>query len=59
LNVFHHVYSKENKGKRRKINKVMKIRDEVQEYPNKPLNYSLMDKLKDDNNDDKILAVGI
>jgi hypothetical protein len=48
LNVFHHVYSKEYEGKRRKIRKVMKIRDEVKEYLNKPLNDSFMDKLKDD-----------
>ena len=33
--------------------KVMKIRDEIQEYPNKPLEEAFMDKLKDDNNDDK------
>jgi hypothetical protein len=30
---FHHIYSKENKGKR-KIKKVMKLRDAIQEYPN-------------------------
>ena len=35
----------------------MKIRDEVQEYPNKPLNDALM-KLKEDNYDDKTFTVG-
>jgi hypothetical protein len=45
LNVFHHIYSKEYEGKRRRIKKVMKIRPEVQEYPNKPLEEAFMDKL--------------
>jgi hypothetical protein len=31
LNLFHHIYSKENG------NKKMKVRKEIQEYPNKPL----------------------
>jgi hypothetical protein len=29
--------------------KKMKVRKEVQEYPNKPLEDAFMDKLKDDN----------
>ena len=41
LNVFHHIYSKEYG------NKKMKMRKEVQEYPNKPLEEAFMDKLKD------------
>jgi len=40
LNVFHHIYSKEY-GKR------MKVRNEIQEYPNKPLEEAFMDKLND------------
>ena len=39
LNVFHHIYSK-GYGKK------MKVRDEVQEYPNKPLEQALMEKLE-------------
>jgi hypothetical protein len=35
LKVFHHIYSKEHEGKRGK--KKMKVRDEIQEHPNKPL----------------------
>jgi len=46
LNVFHHIYSKEYDKKR------MKVRKEIQEYPNKPLEGAFMDKLKDD--DDSI-----
>jgi hypothetical protein len=42
LNVFHHVYSKEYNNK-----KIMKVRKEVQEYPNKPLEDAFMDKLYD------------
>jgi hypothetical protein len=41
LNVFYHIYSKE-------YGKKMKVRKEVQEYPNKPLDNAFMDKLKDD-----------
>ena len=37
---------KRKRGKKKK--KIMKIRDEVQEYPNKPLKEAFMDKLKDD-----------
>jgi len=59
LNVFHHVYSKEYERKRRKIRKVMKIIDEVQEYPYKPFKEALMDKLKDDINNNKTFIVGI
>ncbi len=40
LNVFHHIYSKGYGNK-------MKVRKEVQEYPNKPLKEAVMDKLKD------------
>jgi len=36
---------KRKRGKKKK--KIMKIRDEVQEYPNKPLKEAFMDKLKD------------
>jgi|GEM_PF-2540023 len=66
LNVFHHIYSKE-------YGKKMKVRKEVQEYPNKPLEEAFMDKLNDaheaiegcfidklkDDNDDKTFSVGI
>ena len=39
LNMFHHhIYSKE-------YGKKMKVRDEIQEYPNKPLEEAFMDKL--------------
>ena len=41
LNVFHHIYSKEYGNK-------IKIRKEIQEYPNKPLEAAFMDKLEDD-----------
>ena len=58
LNVFHHVYSKEYERKKRKIKKVMKIRDEVQEYPNKPLIDALIDQLREDNNE-KTLSIKI
>ena len=40
LNVFHHIYSKEYGNK-------MKVRKEVQEYPNKSLEDAFMDKLCD------------
>ena len=40
LSVFHHIHSKEYGNK-------MKVRKEVQEYPNKPLEESFMDKLYD------------
>ena len=54
MNVFHHIYSKEY-GKKK-----MKVRKEVQEYPNKPLKQALMDKLKDeDDNDNKTFTVGL
>ena len=47
LNMFHHhIYSKEYEGKRGK-KKIMKVRDEIQEYPNKPLEDAFMDKLSD------------
>jgi len=53
LNLFR-IYSKEY------VNKKMKVRNEVQECPNKPLEEAFMDKLKDDNeNDDKTFTVGI
>ena len=39
---------------------LLKIRDKVQQFLNKPLNDALMDKLKDDeDNDDKTFTVGI
>jgi len=51
LNIFHHhIYSKEYKGRSGK-KKTMKVRKEIQEYPNKPLKEALMDKLKEDNTD--------
>ena len=55
LNVFHHIYSKEYGEKK------MKVRKEVQEYPNKPLEDTLMDKIKedDDGNGDKTFTVGL
>ena len=34
----------------------MEVRDEIQEYPNKPLRETLMDKLKDDNGDYTFIA---
>jgi len=37
----------------------MKIIDEVQEYPYKPFKEALMDKLKDDINNNKTFIVGI
>jgi viroplasmin and RNaseH domain-containing protein len=46
LNVFCHVYSEEYRIK-------MNVRKEVQEYPNKPLEESFMDKLKANDNGDK------
>ena len=52
------ISSKEYEGKRRRIKKVMKVRNEVQEYLNKPLNDVLM-KLKDDINNNKTFTVGI
>jgi hypothetical protein len=56
LNAFHHhIYSKEYEGKRGK-KKIMKVRDEVQEYPNKPLEEAFMDKLKESDN---TFSVGI
>jgi len=59
LNVFHHIYSKENKGKRR-IKKVMNLRDAIQEYPNKPLEEVFMDKLKDDDyKSNKTFSIGL
>ena len=58
LNVFHRIYSKEYKKKRKTI---LKVRDEIQEYPNKPLKDALIDKLKDDGdgNGDRTFTVGL
>jgi hypothetical protein len=42
------VYSKEIPHKKK-----LKIRDETQEYPNKPLEEAFMDKLKDDNKEEE------
>ncbi len=55
LNVFHHIYSKEYS------NNKMKIRKEVQEYPNKSLKGAFTDKLKEDDNDngDKTFTIGL
>jgi DNA modification methylase len=44
------IYSKEN-GKK------MKVRKEIQEYPNKPLEDAFMDKLKDDNENTFVVGV--
>ena len=50
LNMFHHhIYSKEYEGKRGK--KIMKVRDEIQEYPNKPLEDAFFEKIEHQNND--------
>jgi hypothetical protein len=38
---------------------VLKIRDKVQKYPNKPLNDALMNKLKENDNGDKTLSIGL
>jgi hypothetical protein len=38
----------------------MKVRKEVQEYPNKPLGEAFMDKLKEeDDNGDKTFKIGL
>jgi len=37
--------------------KKMNVRNEFQEYPNKPLEEAFMDKLKDENDDDKTFTV--
>jgi len=58
LNVFHHIYSKEYEEKRRREKKIMKVRDEIQEYPNKLLEAALMDKSKDDNYGEKTFSIG-
>jgi hypothetical protein len=52
LNLFHHIYSKEYK-------KRVKVRKEVQEYPSKSLKGALMDKIKedDDDNGDKTFTI--
>jgi hypothetical protein len=42
LNVFYHIYSKE-------YGKKLKVRKEIQEYPNKSLEDAFMDKLNDTN----------
>jgi|tagenome__1003787_1003787.scaffolds.fasta_scaffold20197715_1 hypothetical protein len=55
LNVlYHHIYSKEYK-------KRVKVRKEVQEYPNKSLKEAFMDKIKEDDNDngDKTFTIGL
>ena len=55
LNVLQHLYPKDY-GNNRK----MKVRKEVQEYPNKPLEEAFMDKLKDDDdNGDKTFTEGL
>jgi hypothetical protein len=43
LNVFHHIYSKEY------VKKKMKVRNEIQEYPNRPVKDAFIDKLYDKN----------
>ena len=37
----------------------MKVLKEVQEYPNKPLKEAFIDKLKENDNDDKTFTVDI
>jgi len=49
------LYIHENKGKQKKA---MRLRKEVQEYPNKQLEVALIDKLKDNNNK-KTLSIGV
>lgn len=44
LNVLHHLYSKEY------VKKKTRVRDKVQQYPNKHLEDAIMDKLEDDDN---------
>ena len=46
LNVFHHIYLKE-------YEKNLKVRKEVQEYPDKPMEEVFTDKLKANDNGDK------
>ena len=53
----HHIYSKEYEGKRDK--KIMKVRDEIQEYPNKPLKEAFYNKLKIIKIDDKTFSTGL
>jgi phosphopentomutase len=48
---FFRIYSKEY------VNKKMKVRKEVQEYPNKSLEESFMDKLKDDKENTFVVGV--
>jgi hypothetical protein len=49
---------KEYEGKRSK--KIMKVRKEIQEYPNKALEDAFTDKLKDDDcNVDKTFTIGL
>ncbi|MGN6821159.1 MAG: hypothetical protein ACTHJ7_00010 [Candidatus Nitrosocosmicus sp.] len=43
LNVFHHMYSKE-------LGKKVKVRKEVQEQPNEPLEDAFIDKIDEDDN---------
>ncbi|MGN6707948.1 MAG: hypothetical protein ACTHKF_01195, partial [Candidatus Nitrosocosmicus sp.] len=43
LNVFHHMYSKE-------LGKMVKVRKEVQEQPNEPLEDAFIDKIDEDDN---------
>lgn len=49
------LYIHEYKGKQKKA---MRLRKEVQEYPNKQLEVALIDKLKDNNNK-KTLSIGV
>jgi hypothetical protein len=50
----YHIYSKKYEGKRGK-KKTMNVRDEMQEYPNKPLEEAFMDKLKDDDDSENYI----
>ncbi|MGN6623466.1 MAG: hypothetical protein ACTHKK_04935 [Candidatus Nitrosocosmicus sp.] len=43
MNVFHHMYSKE-------LGKKVKVRKEVQEQPNEPLEDAFIDKIDEDDN---------
>jgi hypothetical protein len=49
------LYIHEYEGKQKKA---MRLRKEVQEYPNKPLEVALIDKLKDNHNK-KTLSIGV
>jgi hypothetical protein len=53
------IFIQEFERKRGKKKKTTKVRDEIQEYPNKPSEEAFMDKLKNDYNSDKTFSIGI